>query len=79
MEDERPEDCEGCEFRTPFTQRYTDDLAENKVVWLCRLCANTKAGNAAMFPSQYRDERNIFMAICYVGNAVITEIRERTR
>jgi hypothetical protein len=72
---ERPPDsaCQSCGWATPDLQLF-DIGTPPQPFWLCELCANTAAGNAMAYP--YGQVQPVLTAICYVGNAIIAEIRK---
>lgn len=76
-----PEGCDSCRFETAL-KRYDNHRSIGlhasgpKSKWLCELCASTMAGNAHEYPEQYRGERATLQTLCYVGNAILTELRK---
>lgn len=78
---EKPEDCDSCHYETPRLTRYADRVAAismgGRVLWLCPLCAETLAGNAARWPEQYRDRGDVLRTICYVGNVILDTLKSK--
>jgi hypothetical protein len=73
--DERPEECEFCQYKTATLALCTDPIRQPPK-WLCELCRPTPAGIAAFYPEQY--DAKTLQAISYIGNVILTELR-RTR
>lgn len=65
MDSVKPEECESCGFETGELEQHGDG-------WYCRLCAGTMASRESRYPSP---NTNVLRAICFVGNAIIAEIR----
>lgn len=83
---QKPAECESCQAprvalkfyeKAPFIHRSLGDKGN----WICDLCAGTMAGNALDYPEQFRDGRcgDVMKTICFVGNAVIGEMRGPTK
>lgn len=83
---EQPEECDSCEFKTgelkayesmrfDSMESYTLPKEERPHKWLCILCASTMTGSALDYPLQYPDAR-VMRTICFVGNAILEEIRK---
>lgn len=73
------ESCNACGYQgVPLKMYYmqlsrTDDRrlpeARTKQGFLfCEICASTPIGTAYAYPEQYRNERNILMALGWIGN-----------
>ena len=79
MNDDKPEYCDGCEFETPELTRFESQPYHNsrqklEVNWFCSLCASTAVSRAVDYPTQF-PHADVLKTICYVGNALIQEIR----
>lgn len=66
-------ECAACHFVTEVAD-YTDGVLRESTVPLCALCAATATGRLPWFPSNYS---TVLRTVCYVGNAVLTELRKR--
>lgn len=74
-------ECDSCEFEAELKEYRSMRLVAgmpDKVKRLCHLCAATMTGGAVDYPNQYLDGRSgdVMKTICYVGNAIIAEIRK---
>jgi hypothetical protein len=82
-EEEKPTECECCGYETELTDykvadpnRKPYEISKTRTAYYCLLCASTSASNACSYPEQYRGETAILRAVCFVGNAIIDEIRK---
>lgn len=81
---ENPEQCDSCGFETLDLKAYgnssyslgTRSGQGESHKWLCSLCAGTMTGTAYEYPEQFRGEINTMRAVCYIGNAILAEIRK---
>lgn len=82
---ECPDCCEMCQSEVATLKAYSNTSAmgvgaktHESHKWLCLLCASTMAGTACEYPNQFRSDRDydILATICFVGNAIIEEIRK---
>lgn len=77
---EKPEQCESCQFETDAIKAYrtTRNFPRGPCPdkWLCDLCASTIAGNAHEYPEQFPGTHDVVRTICFVGNAILAEIRK---
>ncbi len=77
--EDKPEACDFCQFKTQELRPYANapfrEAAESHK-WLCRLCANTPAGNAHEYPDQFKGEINAMKCTCFVGNTILAEMRK---
>jgi len=69
-------ECDSCHFETALTAFDTPPMAS----WdgkknLCKLCSSTLTSNALDYPSQYRRDGRVMQTVCYVGNAILAELR----
>ena len=76
---EKPEECECCGFETTELKAYdapplSDRSGEKD--WFCILCAGTMASNSVQYPRSYEETGVVMRTVCYVGNAIIAEIRK---
>ncbi len=77
--EEKPDECECCGFETeeliayPFPFMFSD--LDTTHQWACAFCNDTRASHANAHPENYRDPQ-MLKAICYIGNAIIAEIRK---
>jgi len=75
----KPKECDCCTFKTKTLKWYQSSrlpFSKNAGKWLCDLCANTMTGTYIDFPEQNRGpEIAIMKCVCYVGNAILQEIR----
>ena len=53
MSDEKPSECESCEFTTTALEFYR--RAGRPGAWFCEVCASTAAGSAFHYPTHYPD------------------------
>lgn len=76
IENEKPEECDACSFKTKDLKFYKHDpgYPENSGHWLCEVCRQTISGNANRSPSLYPDSTVLHM-IAYCTNLIIREIR----
>jgi hypothetical protein len=80
---EKPEECEGCEFATTNLTFYPARLCGDdatifeRAAWLCELCEGTSSGSAATATrrNEHVDVHLITATICYVGNKILEELR----
>lgn len=74
FKDREPLDCESCSYPAPLT-----DLPINpdrsRTAQLCALCVNTWAWRAVEYPTHYAESGPVMQTVCYVGNAILAEIR----
>lgn len=78
MSNEKPNECECCNFETKALKAYDQRSAPGHPYpqkWLCELCASSPAGTQFDF-KQFNapGELHILQTICYVGNAIIAAI-----
>lgn len=73
------EQCDCCKFPAK-TKKYQKDSSRDNpspgFMNICDLCAHTSAGNTVEYP---RDNQDVLRTICYVGNAILAEIRKQKR
>lgn len=78
MEKEKPEECHSCDYLTEDLDIYDrgPGADSEEPMWLCALCASTRAGNAYQYPRQYPNE-DVLRTICYVGNVILDQLKEQ--
>lgn len=83
LENEKPDECEGCEYPTPDLTFYEgfkgadgSDMQHN--VWLCKFCEGTSSGQAAMAMrrNEHVDAHLITSTICYAANVLLAELHK---
>jgi len=69
------EECESCGFETELFEVKEPTYSGTPLRYrLCNLCNETLAGTAKFYPRQYQNPE-ILKTICYVGNAILQELR----
>jgi hypothetical protein len=59
---EKPDACDSCEYPTADLVAFSMRPDRPEVsLWLCVVCRNTLAGNAAFYPEQYPDRSSMAM------------------
>lgn len=58
---EKPEDCESCEWPTTELTHYDTFNSTTEGDWLCCVCANTTAGNAHIYKRNYEHSEIVKM------------------
>ena len=82
-EPENPGECGCCNFETndlKFYDKRDHPGPKKESLWLCELCAGTMASTMREDPLRYVPGLvSIVRSICYVGNAIIEEVRNRNK
>lgn len=82
MPTEKPEECECCGFETAELKEYDSNKnfpeKRGETKRLCGLCAGTMTGSFADYPQQHdRDLLYVMKTVCYVGNAILAQLKAR--
>lgn len=82
---DQPACCECCGYPSKFLTRYEhlhgDRMNPNGgTCWYCGLCAGTETSSTSRYPSLHTPDviRNM-KTMCYIGNAIIDAIREKSQ
>lgn len=71
--DVKPDVCACCGFETEDL-KFCEITRDHR--WFCELCIHTAAGGLSNLSADCVEVWDILQAICYVGNAIIAEIRK---
>ena len=74
-DEEDPPECSSCGAKGVKLTNYNKHGLGLEVD-LCDLCANSPAGNAAVYPGQ-NPHGDVLQTICFVGNEILKELRKR--
>lgn len=71
-----PEDatCEACDYKAPLTA-YSGSPIEKRIWLLCKICAATASGNAAIYRNQSHEHRTLRM-MAYCTNLILKAIKQ---
>ena len=76
--EEKPEDCEACNYETQelMSSRCFDREGKEYFLWFCDLCIHTHAATSKIYPTNHRDVTDALYAISFIGNKIIEEIKK---
>ena len=75
-------ECGSCGYEAELEKcprwRRTDGAEATDEVWLCKVCRNSPAGNAAMYPMNYPpDVATVLQMMAACTNMILDEIRTK--
>jgi hypothetical protein len=73
--DSKTTTCDSCGYDTACTEHKAPIGSLGITAWFCALCVASQAGNAYQCQQHPRDHLRTMRVVCYVGNAVIAEMR----
>ncbi len=53
-----------------------DGRPQGEMDTFCLLCASTPAGNAFVYPEQYRGSSEVLKTLSFIGNEILKELRK---
>jgi hypothetical protein len=82
---ENPGECECCGYATTalsfFKGLDTTIAGGGKIrksdFWYCDLCSSTPASTYSRYPSQEPSNADVLLALCHIGNVLLSKIPSR--
>lgn len=74
LDDQKPDQCENCDWETPFLTSYTLPMT-GRLVWFCKVCLSSEMGNA-MTSRMGDDGQRILRAMAWQTNYIVARMKE---